>query len=60
MESFRARYRLPLRDPGPRGRHRRHRTGGRATVTAITLLAIALGVAAIGYLVVALIFPERF
>ncbi|NEM90297.1 potassium-transporting ATPase subunit F [Galbitalea soli] len=29
-------------------------------MTAITLLAIALGVAAIGYLVVALIFPERF
>ncbi|HVL62584.1 MAG TPA: potassium-transporting ATPase subunit F [Microbacterium sp.] len=42
-----------------RGR-RPHRKGGREAVIVFELLAVALGVAAVVYLVYALVKPERF
>ncbi|RFA08576.1 hypothetical protein B7R54_04550 [Subtercola boreus] len=51
---LRCRHHRVVRDRCPRGQ------GGRETVIVFSILAAALAIAALGYLVYALVKPERF
>ncbi|ARK04447.1 hypothetical protein B8281_06565 [Cellulosimicrobium sp. TH-20] len=60
LGTSRARHRLRARRDRRVRAGRRNREGGGEAVIVLELLAVALGAAAIVYLVVALVRPERF
>ncbi|CAD5137783.1 protein of unknown function [Microbacterium sp. Nx66] len=60
LDRGRARHHLPRADPGAVRPRVPHRQGGGPRMIVFEILAAVLAVAAVVYLVVALVAPERF